>query len=313
LAFEDDLGIDPSQARAEPYIISATGVVSRTFSLWLRKLVQYIIIIGITGAVLALVSFVVLFTMFATVGTIGPNPISYILNLFSLTTAPVTMLVAFSVVFASIGFVIDAILSGAATKFALDDYTGKHVAKVGASFSFATKKTLNIMVYRIITTVLVTGALTPAFVLLTQAMSLIDINNPVFTPDLLEAMGLGLVYFLIGGIFALYIFIRFAPTVAIIVDTDLSAIDSMKKSWEITSGNVLHAFGSIILMGLIVVVMQILVSMALFFIPYDLVIQAIIIALLFNVLRLIFNVVLYEDLISRKGESSLDSLMVGEY
>ncbi|TFH10864.1 MAG: hypothetical protein E4H14_01790, partial [Candidatus Thorarchaeota archaeon] len=64
MAFEDgnEFGTDPSQRRDQDYALSATAVVSKTISLWARKIIQYIVIVGIIGAACVGVSFVLLFS-----------------------------------------------------------------------------------------------------------------------------------------------------------------------------------------------------------------------------------------------------------
>ncbi len=315
MAFEDDLGIDPSQAQTDTYVLSATGLVSRTFSLWTRKIVQYIVVVGLAGAVLAAISFIVLMLIFAYIGTISTNPFTYIFNIFAFPALPGVTLISVSLVFATISFVINALVTGAGIKFALVDYAGG-VAEISPSFSHG--KTLNIMIVEIIRSVLITGVLTPALYFMGLAMAGIDITdpfNPIIAPGVMEQMMIAIALLIVGGIFALYMAIRLAPVLAVVVDTDLSAIDSLKKSWELTGGNFLHVFGGVFLIGFVLAIIGAAVGMALFFSTYYAVIQTIITALLFNALNLIFAVVLYRDLSARKGdtESSLDSLLVGEY
>ena len=237
MAFDDDLGIDASQARADTYAVSATGLASRTFSQWFHKLGQYIVIVGLVGAVLALVSFFVLVAFFSLIGTMAMNPIAYIFNNLLLPPLPGTTLIVVSLVFATIAFIVNAIIIGAATKFALDDYGGERSAEVGASFSYALGKTGNIIIVQIVQTILVTGALAPGLSLELLALAGIDITdpfNPIIAPGAMELMMGGLVLLLIGAIFAVYFSIRFAPVMPVVVDSNLSAIDSLKKSWGST-------------------------------------------------------------------------------
>jgi hypothetical protein len=314
LAFDDDLGIDASQARADTYAVSATGLASRTFSQWFHKLGQYIVIVGLVGAVLALVSFFVLVAFFSLIGTMAMNPIAYIFNNLLLPPLPGTTLIVVSLVFATIAFIVNAIIIGAATKFALDDYGGERSAEVGASFSYALGKTGNIIIVQIVQTILVTGALAPGLSLELLALAGIDITdpfNPIIAPGAMELMMGGLVLLLIGAIFAVYFSIRFAPVMPVVVDSNLSAIDSLKKSWGITGGHMIHVFGGLILVGLIVVVLGMIATAVLFFTPYYTIVSAVISALFFNSISYVFSVVLYRDLLARRGESSLDSLMVG--
>jgi hypothetical protein len=314
LAFEDDLGRDASQARAESYAVSATGLASRTFNLWFRKLGQYIIIVGLVGAAFALISFFILIVFFSSIGTIATNPISYIFSNLLLPPFPAATLIVASLGFAIVAFIVNAIITGAAIKFALDDYGGERTAEVGSSFSYALGKTGNIIIVQIIQTILVTGAMAPGLALALRALAGIDITNPlnpIIAPGAMELMMGALVLLLVGLIFALYFSIKFAPVLAIVVDTNLSAIDSLKKSWDITGGNLTHVFGGLFLVGFIVAILGAMVSTLLLFSTYSPVITAVITALLFSALNLIFSVVLYRDLVARREGSSLDSLIVG--
>ena len=73
MAFDDDLGLDPSQPSAYDYTLSATGLVSRTISLWFGRIVQYIIIVGIISAVCVAVSVVLLSVQVAYVAYRGSS------------------------------------------------------------------------------------------------------------------------------------------------------------------------------------------------------------------------------------------------
>ena len=124
MALEDGFGHDPSQPIDQDYVLSATGLVSRTFGLWSRKLAQYIIIIGLFGAVCGGVSFILLFTLFESIGTIAADPISSFYSFFMYATFPSTPFITATILFSLIAFVINAIVVGATIKFTLDDYSG---------------------------------------------------------------------------------------------------------------------------------------------------------------------------------------------
>jgi len=309
LAFEEDLGYDPSQPPAEDYTLSATGLVSKTLSLWTRKLVQYIIIVGIVSVVLTLVSFVILATFFEIIGVLETDFISYLFSIFALPSIPEMPLIVISLAFGVVAFVINAILIGAAIKFALNDYGGLD-ADIGTSFSHG--RTSRIIIVQLVTTLITSAVIAPSLILLGRAMEGIDISdpfNPIITPEAIQLMLMSMVLLLVGGLFVLYISVRFAPALAIVVDTDLSAIDSLKKSWEITSGNVLHVLGGQILIALVIGLLALIVGMGLtvvlFLNPYAIVLEVVITSLLFSALNLVFIAVLYRDLMSRTTTSDL--------
>lgn len=318
MAFEEELGNDASHPKGEDYTLGATGLISRTISLWARNIMRYIAIVGIIGVACVITSYLILVLMFDTVGTIGADPVSFLINLFFFTEESTLLVVSLG--FAIFAFVLNAILFGAAIKFTLDEYGGNG-GDVGTSFSHSLSRVLNFIIVQLILTFVAAIAIIPASVYAIQAMDLMgpfDPLNPVLPEGamemLLSAMGL----FFVGGIFLIYINVRFAPTLAIVIDTDLSAIQSFKKSWKLTSGNFLHIFVSYILMNIVVLIFTGVVSTAAYYtyLPdYDqLVIGSVVTALLFSALTFIFQSVLYRDLSSRTQEgsesSSLENLRV---
>jgi hypothetical protein len=324
LAF-DELG--PSQMDAQKYAVNATGVVSRTLGLWKRHLVQYIIIVGIFGASTTLISFIILFTLFGTIGTLGTDPVSYIVSNLFFTSLPDSNLIVISLLFACVVFIINAILGGAAIKYALDDY-GARGGDIRASLSHSYGKILNFIAVQLVISLISAIVFYPGLLLLSNAMGSIDISdpyNPIIPPGAVEMILEGFVILLVGSLITIYFSARLAPTTAIVIDTDLSAIDSLKKSWAITSGNVLHVIGSWFIFGMAFAVLGFLVEGLVFLPLYTMylfgyissafdsfypVIGGVFTALLFWTLNYIFSVVLYRDLSSRVKESSLDELMI---
>ena len=315
MAFEDDLGHDPSHPIDQDFVLSASGLVSRTISLWSGKIIQYILIVGVIGALCVAVSFVILLGLFGLIGTIGADPATAIMS-FILDPLSNPTLMAVSVGFAIVAFVLNAIIYGAAIKFTLDEYGGNG-GDVDSSFSHSFGRVGNVIIVQLILGSFVAIILTPALSFTTRALELIDITdpfNPIILPGALEMMMSAMVLLLFGGIVLFYIQIRFAPALAIVIDTDLSAIDSMKRSWGLTSGNFLHVFGGYILLGIVVMILGLVVNTVLVItsLPdsYILVIESVITALLFGALNYIFAVVLYRDLSSRTDSSTLQDLMI---
>lgn len=305
MAFEEDLGYDPSQPRDKDYTLSATELVSKTFGLWTRKIVQYVAIIGLISVATTLISFIIIYSIFGTIGLLSTDPINYLFGIFALSSTPDLILIAVTVVFGVIAFVVNAILSGAAIKFSLDDYAGQE-AEIGSSFSHSFGKTARIVTIQVILTLIVSAVTGPSAALMSSALDGIDFSNPfnpIITPEAIQQMMMGSVLLLFGGIFILYVIIRFAPALAIVVDTDLSAIDSLKKAWELTSGNFLHVLGGQILIALAMGVLTMIVSFGLmpfvFTNPFVIVVEVVITSLIFSAPSLIFTTVLYRDLISR--------------
>lgn len=309
----DDLGMDSSKQSAQDFTVNATGVVSRTISVWIRQIGQYILIFGIIAAAMNLISFLILIAVFQRIGVLGTDPLSYFVNILTLTSLPDFTLIVVSLLFAVVAFVINAILGGAAIKFALDDYNERR-GDIRTSFSHSFGKTLNFIVVQLFISLFNAILLVPGFYFLINAMLLIDISdpfNPIFPPGSLEMMMAGAGLMFIGGIILIYVSSRFAVALAAVIDTDLSAFGSLKKSWNLTSGNVWHVIGSWILFGFVIAVLGMIVSALGYYLqPFDVVIPTLATSLLFGVLNFIFPVVLYRDLSSRVKESSLEALMI---
>ena len=310
MAFEDDLGYDPSQPIVQNYALSATQLISKTISLWAGRIAQYILIVGVISAASVAVSILILSTMFGLIGSISADPFGYLIS-FIMDPMSDLPLLAVSVGFALMAFILNAIVNGAAIKFTLDEYGGAG-GDVGASFSHSFSRLVSIIIVQIILGFVISVILTPGTILATRALDMIDITdpfNPIIQPGALEMMMSAMILLLIGGIFLIYIQVRFLATYAVVIDTDRSAIDSLKRSWELTSGNFFHVFGSYILLVLAVGVLGLIVNVGLTFmflpLSYSLVIESLVNALLFSSLTYIFTAVLYRDLASRKGTSDL--------
>ena len=228
-----------------------------------------------------------------------------------LTSAPDWYLLQITLGFGVFAFVLNAILSGAAVKYTLDEYGGVG-GNIGSSYSHSLSRILNIIIFQLLLTALVSIIFTPATIWSAQALDMIDMTdpmNPIFPPGSIELMMSSLGLLLGGGIFLIFIQIRLAPTLAIIVDTDLSLIGSLKKSWSLTSGNFMHIFVAWILMAIVTTVLAIFVTFGTIWLPYSdatvLAIDTFLATLLFGAITYIFAVVLYRDLSSKNDTSSL--------
>jgi hypothetical protein len=313
LAFEEGLGTDPSQQRDENYTLSAYDIMVNTIKLWYRKLIHYIIIVGVISVLCIGLSFVLLFLLFGTIGTIGADPFSYLIGLFFDVVTDIPLF-ALTIGFAFFAFILNAVIIGAAIKFTLDEYGGPG-GDIGASFSHSLGRVVTVIIVQLILSFFSAIILTPAMSLLTQAINMVDITditNPIIPPAAIELMLAGFALFAIGGIFLLYINVRFSPVMAVVIDTDLSAVDSLKRSWELTSENFFHIFGSYILLSVTILIIGAALTLVLdlLLLPMDtsLVINTILSALLFSSLSFIFTAVLYRDLVSRFGDSVDNSL-----
>jgi len=311
MAFEKDLGYDGSQPSDQNYTLSAYDIITRTLSLLKSKFGHYIVIVGIVGAASIIFSAFMYFAMLGTIGVFASDPINYLISALLLETPTDMVVVGVSLGFGIFAFILAAIIGGAATKFTLDEYGGIK-GDIGDSFSRSFSRLLPIVIYQLLTAAMIAVVIAPFMFMSLQMVDMIDITDPYsFTlpPGFIETLMQAALIFLVGGIILLYVSVRLAPTLAVILDTDLSVIDSLKKSWELTSGNFMHIFGATILIAvvnfIIVFILGIITGMTLLPSELLLVVDSVIITALFGALTYIFGVVLYKDLASRKGESTL--------
>jgi hypothetical protein len=268
--------------------------------------------VGLVSVATTILSLFVVMTIFGSIGVLPTDPINYLFSVFTISAIPDAVTVGITVTFAIVAFIVNAILTGAAIKFALDDYGGL-TAEVGSSISYSFGKTTKIVTIQLLLALIVSAVTAPSLAMLNLALEGIDITdpfNPIITPEAMQFMMMGMLLLLVGSVFMLFISVKFAPAIAIVVDTDLSAIDSLKKSWQITNGNFLHVLGGQILIGIAVGILTAIVgiplSILLFMNPWAIVLEVMITALLFSAPSMIYIAVLYRDLMARSGSVESD-------
>ncbi len=304
---DDGLGLEPSAPPEQDFTVSALGLVTRTLKVWVRKLPSYILIVGLIGVTFSLLQLAVFYALYGTLAFdlliyVGADIINTLMGLF--VTAPTAMaieIIIMAIVLTVVGMVVNAVLAGGGIKFALDDY-GSHQADVGTSLSFAFSRLPTMIVAQFLLALIVSGASAPGTYFLFYALFSVDSSSLIMT-----LMALPLTW--IGLIVSLYFSIRLSPTSAVVVAEDLGAIDSMKRAWELTTGNFWHIFGGQILLGIAVVVIALVPGMLLFPLAFYgpvimLYISALISSLLFIAINYVFAAVLYRDLESRSHVAS---------
>jgi len=303
---DEGLGLEPAAPPEQDFTVSAWDLVTRTFKIWVRKLPSYIIIVGLLGVAFSLLQFAVFYALY---GTLAFDLVTYvsadIINtLLGLATAPTVMgigVIILAIVLTIVGIVVNAVIAGGGIKFALDDY-GSHQADVGTSLSFAFSRLSTMIVAQFLLALIVSGALAPGMYFLFGALAAFDPFNP--SMDALNMIMMALPLILIGLIVALYFSIRLSPTSAVVIAEDLGAIDSVKRAWELTTGNFWHIFGGQILLGIAVGFIGVVLGMLLFPLAFYgqalvLYVSVLISSLLFSAINYVFAAVLYKDLESR--------------
>jgi len=303
---ERDSGPGPAPVEpAQPeFRVSAVSLVSRTFSVWSRRMPSYVAIssiagIGLTG-VEAIIFYVFLgWSGLVSVGTAATDPWSYLYNIFTSGTLSGFLLVMG--VLMVVEMVAYAVIGGAITKLALDNYGSPTSGSTGESLSFAWGRFPTLVgieiVFKLLTFVISLPLLAMSFTILT-----ID----PYDPNLLNTLATFFVIIIISFVVLAYVSIRFAPRVAVVVASDLSVGGSIKRTFSLTSRSFWHIFGgwllltiSIGLLGSIITILLSLFTDVMYTIAYT-----VITILLLNPLGYIFQAVLYKDLMSRAGAQS---------
>ena len=303
---DEGLGLEPAAPPEQDFTVSALDLVTRTFKVWVRKLPSYILIVGLIGVAFSLLQFAVFYALYGTLTFdlllyVSTDIINTLLGLATAEPFVAIEIVIIAIVLTVVGMIVNAVIAGGGIKFALDDY-GSRQADVRTSLSFAFSRLSTMIVAQFLLTLIVAGALAPGMYLFLGAFASIDPLNP--SMEALSAMMMALPFIFIGLVVSLYFSIRLAPTNAVVIAEDLGAIDSLKRAWELTTGNFLHIFGGQILLGIAVGVIALvpgwlLVPLVFYDLALVLYISVLISSLLFSAINYVFEAVLYRDLESR--------------
>ncbi len=301
----------PSQPGPD-YTVGATGLVSRTFNLWIRRIGAYLVIVGLVGAVLAIINSAIAFAIAPTdpqgfLNLIGSNPLDILFQIFMWTGVTDALLLVISILLTVVGFVINAITYGAAIKLCLTDYGDPGAGTIGDSFSYAISRLGVLIGAQLLYGFIILLPVLPGAFLFVLAIPAVDPLDPATYSSLLTAS----VLILVGGIITLYLVVRLLPTIAVVVaEEDKSVVDSLKKAWNISEGNFFHILVGFILFAIVVGIASIVIAGV--FLPLALVspllvgLGTIVAGLIISPLPAIFQAVLYRDLESRTRSSKAE-------
>ena len=308
---DDGLGLEPSAPPEHDFEVSALDLVTRTLKVWVRKLPSYIVLVGLLGVAFSLLSFAVFYALYGMLAFdllvyVSSDIINTLMGFALAETTLAVQIIIIAIVLSVVGMVVSAVIAGAGIKFALDDY-GAHQADVGTSLSFAFSRLSTMFVVQFLVALIVTGALAPGMFLLLGAVAGLDPYNP--SPDALNMILMALPLLLIGGVVSFFVGIRLNPSSAVVVAEDLGVVDSIKRAWELTSGNFWHIFGGQLLLGIAVFILSLVLEILLAPIAFYgqavmLYISAIISSLIFGAISYVFAAVLYKDLEARSRVAS---------
>jgi hypothetical protein len=299
----------PAQPNQQDFTVSWTGLVSRTFTLWGRKLAQYIAIVGVPIIIILGLDVVVVWyflglTGLSSIGAAPSNPMNLIVQLIGYSGSITYLFVQLGMIIFST--VVTAFVAGACIKLALDNYGTPDRGSVGESMSTAAGKIVPLIIVQLVNAGILILLELPGMVLMSGiAFNLADITavHPAIG-TLLMAM----VLLYAGVIVGLYVTVRLAVAPALVIAEDKSAIGALKQSFSMAGGHFWHIFAGEILLALVIGVVTIVISA--FGLAFALtgaitialiatILLAIIASLLTSPMSYIFGAVLYRDLTSR--------------
>ena len=302
-------GASPEGQPSQDYSLSATGLVSRTISLWTKKLLPFIIMIGGILAMYTIVEVVVGYYVLDQIWTAGlPSDFqSYLTQIVYWLLYPAEvaetfgLLMTISTVFLFLGLIVAAVVVGATIKYTLDTYTTGG-EDIGSSMSFSFSRFIPMVLVILIINLLFGLLLAPGAAISLRALELMDPLDPLSLVGFDELINGALLTFGLS-IPILYIAVRLAPAFAVIIAEDVSASEALSRAFQMTRGNFMHVFAAWALIFIvnffIDFAIDLLVGMLLGFGPLSSIIYVMVGLLIASPINYIFFTVLYKDLESR--------------
>ncbi|MFX0044977.1 MAG: hypothetical protein ACFE8Z_03950 [Candidatus Hermodarchaeota archaeon] len=302
-------GIDEQAPPEGDFVVGSTGLVSRTLSVWGKNILTFIILFGILSAIFTVVRFFVLWMIFGDpnsaqflMGYMGTDPFSFFIGLFSLVQLNLIQpdmmdtFVSVSLLLMVVSMIVYAVLIGATIKYSIDDY-GRGQAHTGESVSVALGRSGTLIMAQLIVGFISAVLFAPAlFYILLFPLTIATVTT-------------FLVVILATFVLVFYVSIRLAPTAAVVIVEDRSALDSVRRAFDMTSGQFWHVFAGQIILGIVVVILDIIVGLFLIGVAVELgwlggLLPVVISGLLFVAIPYVFQAVLYLDLEARSLETS---------
>ncbi len=288
------------------FVVSTTMIVSRTIKLYSARLGVYILMIGFFQFLMGLAADLIFFSSSPFIrpfytATIGTDPFSFLtisLNLIGFSNSQIFL----NLFFYLVGIIIFATFGGGAIKYTLDIYKNPSMSNAKESLIYARSRAGSLITIQLIIGLLMLLISLPILLLLVEGRIVL---YPISPYSYLNALGnfLPIILICISGI--VFISVRFAAAPVVAIAENLGAVDSLRKSWELTSGNAMHTFKGILLMmivlGSLTGVLSFFALMLFFgFSVWMTLIPAAINQLLLSPVFFVFSVILYMDLLARK-------------
>ncbi len=308
----NDSGPAPEQPSGRDYSVGVAGLVSRTFSLWMRRLVSYVLIVGIVSVVMSAVSFVVLYALYGAAAfnlleLVFSDPLGLLVSIFSLTGLTDIVLLVVIVALSLVSILVGAVVGGGAIKFALQDYGNPGAGDVRSALSYGVSRAITLIAASFLQGLILAIPILPGLgIMLLSALAF----DPA-DPSTWNSIALGGVVLLVGALVTLFLVVRLIPTIAVVVaEEEQSAFGAIKRAYQITGGAFWHTLGGVIIMAIAVfvvsLVLLVIVEAVAFVSPALALVGSLIVSLLLSPLNFIFQTVLYRDLESRAKEEEAD-------
>ncbi|MDF1539555.1 MAG: hypothetical protein P1Q69_11710 [Candidatus Thorarchaeota archaeon] len=227
------------------FVVSWTELVSRTFTLWGRKLISYLAIASIPVIVSIVLNIVILWLFFgsgaaAFIGLLGTDVLTLLLSILMAVSNPLFFVVSIALLFT--GVIISAIVSGAVIKLALDNYGAPERGDARDSLSFAFGRIITIIGVQIVVSFILIAFMLPGITMLLLGL---------LTYDFLM-ISYSFLAILLGVTVGYYLSIRLSAASAVVIAEDLSAIGSLKRAFALSSGEFWHILAGTFLLAIAV-------------------------------------------------------------
>ncbi|MFW9802006.1 MAG: hypothetical protein ACFFFC_05110 [Candidatus Thorarchaeota archaeon] len=244
-------GIDeePQQPSAN-FQAGAGEIVSRTISVYIRRIGAYIVMVGLPSVIIGILGLAFFVLIFGAAGydyypgVTGFDPISLLMSFLGLL-GPTGIVIFYIVLIGIINTVFLAIINGAGVKYALDNYGNREAGEIGESFSHALGRALTLILTQLVISLIILAITSPVIF---WAFGALITFNPLDPYASLAAL---LPILLVCFILVFFIAVRLTVTTGVVIAEDLSAIDSIKRAWDLTGGNFWHVLGASLLLGIV--------------------------------------------------------------
>ncbi len=238
-------GPSPEGSTVSDYTVSATQLVSRTLSLWIKKLPLYLVILGGFLVFLQVLEVAVGYFVLGELWSAGlpSDPTTFFTQLIIWFLDPASVSASFwtlmilSGIFLVIRLIILAVVVGSIIKLAIDSYTS-NTGDLGSSISSSFNRFIPMVLAILIINVIVGALVAPGAAMTARAFENLDFVTFAGFEELINAA----VITMAMSVPVLFIAVRLAPVYAVISTEDVSVSEAFSRAFNMTSGNFLHVF-----------------------------------------------------------------------